>query len=105
MFSRRQAPAELKPEVRDAVVAFLRDWLPEEMKDTYRRMIAEDPAGWMHDPHFQGGFIVRHALRGNGLDERALGVRDLEPLWPNLVRRAVLDEADLESAPKKSRSG
>ena len=97
----RDLPAELSPEVRDAVVTFLRDWLPDEAKHVYRRMMAQDEAGWMNDPHFRGGFIVQHALRGNGLDERALGVRDLEPLWPDLLRRAVLGEdATAQRAPE-----
>jgi hypothetical protein len=54
-------------------------------------MIAADPEGWWRDPHFAGGIIPRHALRGNGLDERALGVADLDRIWPELLRLAVLD--------------
>ncbi|HEX6924559.1 MAG TPA: hypothetical protein VF167_03990 [Longimicrobiaceae bacterium] len=82
---------ELDPEVRDQVVAFLRDWLPERAREVYREMILRDPEGWHRDPHFAGGIILEHALRGNGIDERALGVRDLTPLWPDLLRRAVLE--------------
>jgi hypothetical protein len=98
MMRRRDAPPDLTPEVRDAVVSFLRDWLPDEAKRVYREMIREDAAGWMDDPHFQGGFIMRYALRGNGLDERALNVRDLEPLWPDLLRSAVFGAADTRRA-------
>lgn len=76
---------------RDYLVAFLRDWLPEEAKSVYREMIRENPTTWWQDPHFAGGIIVEYALRGNGFDERALGVKDLEPLWPELLERAVED--------------
>lgn len=77
---------------RDEVVAFLRAWLPDEARRAYRDMIARDPDGWPRDPHFAGGVIVRHALRGNGLDERATGIGDLEAAWPELLRRAVMEE-------------
>jgi hypothetical protein len=77
--------------VRDEAVSFLRAWLPAGARETYRRMIAADPEGWWRDPHFAGGIIPRHALRGNGLDERALGVADLDRIWPELLRLAVID--------------
>lgn len=91
-----EAGEALRPEVRAAVVAFLRDWLPPEAREAYRRMIRDDPERWMNDPHFRGGVIVRHALRGNGLTEQALGVADLEPLWPSLLREAVEPEPATE---------
>jgi hypothetical protein len=79
-------------EVRREAVAFLRDWLPAEARRAYREMMEDDPDGWPRHPHFRGGVIVRHALRGNGLDERALGVADLDAAWPDLLRRAVQDD-------------
>lgn len=85
----------MRPAVRDAVVAFLRDWLPPHARRTYREMILHDPDRWHRHPHFADGVIVRHALRGNGIDEAALGVPDLESVWPDLLRDAVL-EADEE---------
>ena len=78
--------------VRDEVVEFLRAWLPEAAKRTYRRMMARDPANWKRDPHFHRGVIVRHALRGNGFTEKLLGVRSLEPYWADLLARAVRDD-------------
>lgn len=78
--------------VRDEVVAFLRGWLPEEARRAYRRMMEEDPVNWSRDPHFANGVIVEHALRGNGIDERALGVPSLDEVWPELLRRAVYPE-------------
>jgi hypothetical protein len=83
---------DMDPAVRDAVVAFLRGWLPAEARRVYREMIRHDPERWFLDAHFRGGVIVRHALRGNGLDERALGVQDLDAVWPDLLRRAVGEE-------------
>lgn len=74
------------------MVAFLRAWLPDEAARAYREMMEEDPENWARDPHFAGGLIVRHALRDNGLDERALGVPDLDAVWPDLLRRAVLGD-------------
>ena len=68
---------------------FLQGWLTDEAKRVYREMIEEDPENWSRHPHFHGGVIVEHALRGNGIDERALGVADLDPLWPDLLRDAV----------------
>jgi len=74
-------------------VAFLRQWLPPEALLVYREMIRENPKGWHLDPHFSGGIIVEHALRGNGIDERALGVEDLNAVWPALLREAVEPDA------------
>jgi hypothetical protein len=88
----RNQTEQIDPQVRDAVVAFLRDWLPAEARRTYRAMIREDPLGWSKSPHFGQGVIVEHALRGNGLDEKTLGVSDLERIWPELLRRAVEEE-------------
>lgn len=83
----------MDPKVRDEVVAFLRGWLPEPAKRTYRAMIARDPRDWKRDPHFRRGVIVRHALRGNGFTEEVLGVPSLEPYWADILARAVRDEA------------
>lgn len=82
----------MDPKVRDEVVEFLRGWLPEPAKRTYRRMMARDPQNWKRDPHFRRGVIVRHALRGNGYTERLLGVRSLEPYWADLLARAVRED-------------
>lgn len=79
----------LRPEVRDAVVEFLREWLPSPAKRVYREMIRSDPANWSSDPHFAGGIIVDFALRGNGFDEKSLGIADLDAVWPELLRLAV----------------
>lgn len=80
-------------QVRREAVAALRAWLPEEARRVYREMMRADPDGWTRHPHFAGGLVVRHALRGNGLDERALGIADLTPVWPDLLRRAVLEDS------------
>jgi hypothetical protein len=82
----------MDPKVEAEVVEFLRDWLPETAKRTYRRMMARDPLDWKRDPHFGRGVIVRHALRGNGYTERLLGVRSLEPYWADLLARAVRED-------------
>lgn len=81
----------MDPRVRDEVVEFLRDWLPEPARRAYRTMIARDPRDWKRHPHFRRGVIVRHALRGNGITEELLGVRSLEPYWAELLERAVRD--------------
>jgi hypothetical protein len=70
-------------------VAFLRDWLPDEAKDVYRAMIREDPLNWSRHPHFAGGIILKDALRGNGIDEKTLGVPDLNKIWPELLEAAL----------------
>lgn len=80
--------------VRDEAVAFLRAWLPTAARDAYRAMMRADPQGWHRDPHFAGGIIAEHALRGNGIDERALGVDDLDAVWPELLRLAVAANGD-----------
>ena len=84
----------LPPEVKTAVVQFLRDELPSDAKRVYRDMIRNDPLNWSRDPHFAEGVIVRHMLRGNGYDEAALQVADLEPIWPELLRLAVQEEPE-----------
>lgn len=70
-------------------VAFLARWLPTDAKQVYRELIRADPDNWSRHPHFAGGIIVRHALRGNGIDERMLGVSDLNTVWPALLRFAL----------------
>jgi hypothetical protein len=80
----------IEPGLREEVVAFLRDWIPAGAAATYRQMIRSDPDGWYRSSHFASGFVVEHLLRGNGITEAALGVRDLEPLWPGLLRDAVM---------------
>lgn len=84
----------------DELAAFLRRWLPDGVRAEYRRIMAADPAGWPLHPHFAGGLVVRHALRGNGVDEHALGVPSLEPLWKEALARAVADAGD-GSAPEQ----
>lgn len=79
----------LRDAIRREAVEFLRRWLPEEAKRVYREMIREDPENWCRHPHFSGGIIVKHALRGNGIDERALGIPDLDAVWPDLLQAAV----------------
>jgi hypothetical protein len=75
--------------VRHEVVAFLRQWLPDEAKEVYRQMIRDDPVNWWRDPHFASGIIEKHALRGNGITERVLGVSDLGAIWPDLLLAAL----------------
>jgi|GEM_PF-2998126 len=82
----------MDPRVRAEVVEFLRGWLPEPAKRAYREMIERDPRGWHHHPHFASGVVVTHVLRGNGITEKALGVRSLEPYWPDLLASAVLED-------------
>jgi hypothetical protein len=82
----------MDPKVRDEVVEFLRGWLPEPAKRSYRGMMVRDPRNWQRHPHFRRGVIVRHALRGNGFTEELLGVPSLEPYWADLLARAVLGE-------------
>lgn len=77
---------------RREVVAFLREWLPEAARIEYRAMMEADPAGWHTHPHFAGGVIPEHALRGNGIDERVLNVADLDDVWPELLRQAVQED-------------
>jgi hypothetical protein len=91
----------LDPALRDEVVAFLREWLPASAARAYRRMIAADPVDWSAHPHFQGGIIVEHALRGNGITEEVLGVESLEAIWPELLRLAVQvpDPGEAEGGP------
>lgn len=83
---------DMDPAVRAEVVAFLRAWLPDRAKAVYRALIAEDPESWRAHPHFSGGLIVDHVLRGNGLTEAALGVEDLHQVWPDLLRLALEEE-------------
>lgn len=70
-------------------VRFLAAWLPVEAKQVYRELIQTDPVGWSRHPHFTGGIIVQHALRGNGITEQVLGVADLNAVWPALLRSAL----------------
>ena len=77
---------------RAELIAFLRDWLPEDAKRAYRDLIRSSPNAWWYDPHFEGGIILEYALRGNGFTEKSLGVKSLVPLWPELLIRAVFDE-------------
>lgn len=87
-----EALAQLPRDLLVSIVEFLRDWLPAEAKETYRAMIAEDPYHWHRHPHFAGGVIREHVLRGNGITEKVLGVRDLDEVWPALLVRALGEE-------------
>ncbi len=80
----------IDPRIRRQVVAFLRDFLPPDAIATYRRMIRADPESWHRSPHFASGFALEHLFRGNGITEKALGVKSLEPHWPDLLREAVM---------------
>lgn len=84
----------MRADVRRAVVEFLRDWLPPEARRVYRQMMQDNPHHWSEDPHFAGGLIVEHALRGNGIDEALLGIEDLNAVWPELLRLAVDGEEE-----------
>ena len=89
---RRAALTAIPPELLGAVVAFLREWLPPQARSTYRQMIAEDPEHWFRQPHFTGGIIPEHALRGNGITEKVLGVPDLEAVWPAILEMALQED-------------
>ena len=86
------ALARLDPQLLASIVAFLRDWLPAEAKRTYRAMLAADPDHWHRHPHFAGGIIQEHALRGNGITEKVLGVQSLDDVWPALLEMALRDD-------------
>jgi hypothetical protein len=89
----------MDPQLRDAAVQFIRQWLPDRAQAVYRALIAADPESWRAHPHFAGGIIVDHVLRGNGLTEAALGVADLNELWPDLLELALTDEARVPTMP------
>lgn len=74
-----------------AVVSFLREWLPDSAIGTYRAMIEHDPQHWHRHPHFGEGIVVKRFLRGNGITEQVLGVDDLNEVWPEVLRRVVVE--------------
>jgi hypothetical protein len=90
--TRIDSVANIPPGVLRSVISFLRDWLPPEARVVYRQMIAEDPHHWHRHPHFAGGVIAEHALRGNGITEKVLGVRDIEEVWPALLELALRED-------------
>jgi hypothetical protein len=83
----------MDPAGRTAALAILQAWLPREVRETYRTLMRADPDGWWRHPHFAGGIAVRHILRGNGIDERLLKVRNLAEVWRELLREVVVDGA------------
>ena len=94
--SGEKALSQIRPDLLAAVVAFLRDWLPAQAKETYRTMIAEDPDHWHRHPHFASGVIRDHALRGNGITEKVLGVKDLDEVWPALLEQVLREDIQAE---------
>jgi hypothetical protein len=94
--------AGMDPEVRQAAVAFIRQWLPERAQAVYRALIAEEPESWRAHPHFAGGLIVEHVLRGNGLTEEALGVADLNEVWHDLLELALREEQPGSAASRRA---
>jgi hypothetical protein len=89
---RARTVAEMDPRRRQEAVDFLRAWLPERVKAVYRALIEEGPESWRAHPHFLGGVVVDHVLRGNGLTEETLGVEDLNQIWPELLHLALSNE-------------
>lgn len=87
-----KALSQIRPDLLASVVAFLREWLPAQAKETYRAMMAEDPDHWHRHPHFAGGIIREHALRGNGITETVLGVKDLDEVWPALLELVLRED-------------
>ena len=88
--NRKRSGRHLGPAIRGEVEGFLRRWLPDLAKDVYREMIRNDPTNWFQHPHFSSGLIVKHALRGNGINEKTTGMRDLNAIWPELLLAALL---------------
>src|SRR5690606_1694622 len=74
----RQSLEDSHPAVEAEVVRFLRGWLPESVKDEYRKMIEANPSGWHKQPHFRDRIVVLHLLRGNGISEASLGIRSFD---------------------------
>jgi len=88
---------ELDPVLVREIVGFLREWLPPSAISAYRTIIREDPERWPQHPHFERGLVVRHLLRGNGLPNDLVRPELLDAIWPELLRRAVL-EAETEGS-------
>jgi hypothetical protein len=81
---------ELDPMLVGEIIGFLREWLPSSAISTYRTLMLEAPDRWSQHPHFGGGLVVRHMLRGNGLPEELVRTELLDAIWPELLWRAVL---------------
>ena len=82
----------MDPRLRHEAVQFIREWLPGEVRATYRALLASNPEGWHRHPHFTSGFFVNSVLRGNGLTEETLGVEDLGTVWAQLLALALSEE-------------
>lgn len=94
----------LDPQLEAEAVEFLREWLPEPARRTYREMIEANPTGWYRDAHFHGGIAVRNLLEGNGITAKALRIRSLDDVWPSLLAAAVIDEGTNGDAPSPERA-
>lgn len=73
----------------DEAAEFLRRTLAEETKTAVRSDLLSGQERAVRD-NFLFGMSVRNYLRAAGFTEQALGVEDLDDVWFELVRRAVL---------------
>ena len=72
---------------------------PAEDRDAFRRAIEEDSEAFAAAQHFTAGLTVRTLLRLHGVDHVALGARDPDDVWVEILRDAVADDAEGEGEP------
>ena len=65
-----------------SAVKFLANNWPAEKKQKLKRVIARDPAWYIHI-HLDGGVRVRNALRENGFGESEFGITNLDNVLTN----------------------
>lgn len=76
--------------VRDQAVVYLWARLGRKGREDIRRSFEElGERTWVREHHHGFGRKVRNALRAVGLDERKLGVQDLDDIYVDLLKEAV----------------
>ena len=88
-FSRNKLE-ELKPDIRDSAVQFLRGFFTEDIKAQIRDAEKSDPQTWWVEHHLWWGMGVRNTLRANGFGEEEFGVDNLDDYYIGLIEAAVL---------------
>ena len=81
----------------DQAVSFLRDYVPENVKQQILTMREMNDPTWPAAYHMDWGMGIRNALRQRGFGEVEMGVANLDNIYVELVEAAVVKQQHEEA--------